>query len=65
MKKYASKITREDAEQIRQLIAERDRHLKEARKLTIGAIAQKFGISIPAVEKIQCGRAWKERTNAN
>lgn len=54
-----NKITAEDAAQIRALIAERDRLLAEARKLKIATIAEKFDVSVQAVEAIQRGRSWK------
>jgi hypothetical protein len=53
-----AKINEQDAAQIKELIAMRDRHLEEARKLTYASIGEKFGIQEATVRNIANGRNW-------
>jgi hypothetical protein len=53
------KLHPEQVERIRFLIAERDRHLAEARKLKLTVIADQFNVCLRTVENIQRKRCWK------
>lgn len=53
-----AKLTESDVRIIRDLVAERDRLLAEARKLTYQAIAEKFDIHEGHVRRIVRGDVW-------
>lgn len=53
-----AKLTEVDVEQIRALVAHRERLLREARTLRNADIAEKFGVHLRTIEKITGGYAW-------
>lgn len=56
---YNSKLTEDDVRLIRSLVAERNRLLCEANKLTGNKIAEKFDIHKSTVHKISSFGYWK------
>ena len=55
---HCQKLTDEDVRLIRLCVAEREQLLKEARKLTNAALAEKFGIHKNTVDAIANFRKW-------
>ena len=53
-------MTAFDAKMIKQLIAERERHLEIASNLTDRKIAEKFEVSHKTIESIRNGKSWRD-----
>ena len=58
--KPRSLLTAFDAKMIKQLIAERERHLEIASNLTDRKIAEKFEVSHKTIESIRNGKSWRD-----
>jgi ribosome-binding protein aMBF1 (putative translation factor) len=53
-----SKLTEKDVINIRALVDERAKLISEARKLTNANLAEKFGVDVKTIEKINAGQTW-------
>lgn len=56
---HAAKLSEEDVNCILDLIAERDRLLKQARNLSAKQLAQTWRVSVDTINSIAAGRTWR------
>jgi ribosome-binding protein aMBF1 (putative translation factor) len=53
-----SKLTDDDVRLIRELVAERDYHRRQAAALTNEKIADKFGVHVRTIDRVTSGENW-------
>jgi hypothetical protein len=53
-----AKLDDSDVRMIRQLIAERNRHMQAAKSLSNALIAEKFGVHYRTIDRISAGESW-------
>ena len=53
-----SKLTEGDVAMIRELVAERNYHKRQAAELTNSKIAEKFGVHVRTIDRVTTGENW-------